>query len=75
MSYVDLEKKPEYLGLNWYILTTLTIIFSFPYRMYLSSISGKVQTNIHKAIFTSEQVNDNQLIMINEEHLDGDIDV
>lgn len=52
LAYVDLEKKPEFLSYQWCLVAHLTLFPSLPYRVWMSSITGKVDTTVHKLIRT-----------------------
>lgn len=52
LALVDMSKKPCFAHWSWYILSQLTVIFALPYRMWLSSVTGKVCNTIRKTIIT-----------------------
>lgn len=53
LSYVDLEKKSMWLSCSWGWVATILWIPSLPYRVWLSSITGKLETTVHKVIKTA----------------------
>jgi hypothetical protein len=53
LGLTDLDKKPKLAHWTWYILSHLLVIFAVPYRMWLSSNTGKARTTIMKVIYTS----------------------
>ena len=48
----DIEHRPFLLHWMWYIVFHITIVYSFPYLMYISSITDKVTVNVVKTIWT-----------------------
>jgi hypothetical protein len=53
LTMVDLAQKPCMAHLGWFLLSQLTVLFALPYRMWLSSVTGKVTTTVSKAITTT----------------------
>lgn len=47
------QNKPMMLGLCWGVLAHLTLVFALPYRIWMTSISGKVEVEIKKLIYAS----------------------
>jgi len=53
LAFVDLDKRPDYLSYKWCLSAHLTLFPSLPYRMWMSSITGKVDTTVHKMVWTT----------------------
>ena len=55
-SYVltlqDITKKPWLAHWGWFLFSHAMVIFSLPYRLWLSSVTGKVETAVTKHIVT-----------------------
>lgn len=58
LAYVDLDKKPLFLSMFWYSLAHWTFFLSLPYRIWMSSKSGKLTTTIRKILTTDGPGND-----------------
>jgi len=53
LGFLDLDEVPYFAHWTWFVLSHLTVVFGFPYRMWLSSKTGKVRTAITKQVWTS----------------------
>lgn len=53
LAYVDLDNRPEHLSFKWCLGAHLTLFPALPYRVWMSSITGKVDTTVHKNICTA----------------------
>lgn len=54
LALVDIEKKPCFAHSCWYLLCHASVVFALPYRMWMSSTTGKVRNTISKQIWTTE---------------------
>lgn len=52
LTFVDLNKKSEYLSHTWFVIAHVSILPALPYRIWVSSITGKVKPNVHKIFQT-----------------------
>lgn len=52
LSYVDLDEVPLFLNLFWCWVAHITIFLALPYRVWMSSVTGKIDTNVHKKLHT-----------------------
>lgn len=52
MVYVDLKKKPALLSYRWCSFFHWTVVGSFPYRLWVSGITGMTETTIKKFLHT-----------------------
>ncbi|CAB9526958.1 transmembrane protein 151B [Seminavis robusta] len=52
LAFTDLKRKPQMLDYWIYVLAHLLIFPALPYRMWLSSITGKLDPVIHKSVQT-----------------------
>lgn len=52
MGLNDINDRPFLLHWMWYILSHLTVVFAYPFLMYASSISDKVEVDIIKQVWT-----------------------
>lgn len=53
LAFVDLDKRPPLLNYGWCLGAHLTLFPSLPYRIWMSSITGKVDTTVHKLVWTA----------------------
>jgi len=53
LAFVDLDKRPKHLSFKWCLGAHLTLFPALPYRVWMSSITGKVDTTVHKNICTA----------------------
>jgi len=60
LAFVDLDKRPKYLSFKWCLGAHLTLYPSLPYRIWMSSITGKVDTTVHKNICTTRSFSEAQ---------------
>ena len=52
LGFVDLNDVPFFAHWGWYVVSHLTVVFGVPYRMWLSSKTGKVKPVIVKQVWT-----------------------
>lgn len=52
LAFVDINEKPFLLDFWWCVVAHVALFFSCPYRFWMSAITGKVKTNVHKTIRT-----------------------
>lgn len=50
----SINDRPFFLHWVWYILTHLTIVYAYPYLLYTSSVTDKVEVDVVKQIWTDE---------------------
>jgi len=53
LGFSNIEDVPCLAHWSWYVLSHLTVVFALPYRMWLSSRTGKVRTEIVKKVWTA----------------------
>lgn len=54
LGFINVKDKPCLVHWTWYWLSHLTVIFALPYRMWLSSKTGKVRIELVKEMWTVE---------------------
>lgn len=57
LVFVDLAKRPALMTYNWSLFFHLTLIGAFPFRLWMSSITGMIETTVEKSLQTSWEGN------------------
>ena len=52
LTLPDIAQKPCLAHWGWFLLSQATVVFALPYRMWLSSVTGKVEAAVTKNIVT-----------------------
>lgn len=52
LGFINVKDKPCLAHWTWYWLSHLTVVFALPYRMWLSSKTGKVRIELVKEMWT-----------------------
>lgn len=53
LCYVNSKNKPAMLNLAWCCIFHMTIVFALPFRLWMGSVSTKVQTGVYKSLKTT----------------------
>lgn len=75
LCYVDRAHKPVMLNSFCLLMSHLFVLPSLPYRIWMSAISGKIETTVHKWIRTEESTSvlRTALQEISSEGVDGNL--